>query len=47
MSKIWKEFSENLSTECDSCSDREEENYMPVLKTNPLKHKTELCKTYS
>jgi hypothetical protein len=34
-----------MPTEEDSCSDREEE--FAAVRTNPAKHKTELCKTYS
>lgn len=33
------------TTEEDSSSDREEEPFYP--RTNPAKHKTELCKTFS
>lgn len=33
------------STESDSIEDRDESLY--TLKTNPLKHKTELCKNFS
>lgn len=33
------------TTEEDSNSDRDEEFF--ILKTNPAKHKTELCKTFS
>ena len=37
-------FKESISTE-DSSEEREDE--FMVSKTNPKKHKTELCKTYS
>ncbi len=33
------------STESDSGEDRDED--LMVVKTNPLKHKTELCKNFS
>ncbi len=36
---------ESASTEDDSCEDREDDFF--YCKTNPKKHKTELCKTYS
>lgn len=46
---LYKEFSEYSSTEGDSCSDRQQEltQIVGLPKTNPLKHKTELCKTFS
>lgn len=46
---IWKQPYDHCSTEGDSCSDREEDlcQYVALPKTNPLKHKTELCKTFS
>lgn len=40
----YKSSFSSTSTDLDSASDQEEEF---VAKTNPLKHKTELCKTYS
>lgn len=35
----------NSTNSCDSCSASEEESSLP--KTNPLKHKTEFCKTFT
>ena len=34
-----------ISTETDSTEERDDEMF--VLKTNPLKHKTEMCKNFS
>ena len=36
---------EQALTECDSSEERDDDIVLP--KTNPLKHKTELCKTFS
>ena len=42
------DLSSASSTECDSCEERDDENYFnSIPKTNPLKFKTELCKKYS
>lgn len=38
------ETNSGRTTEEDSSSDRDEEMYF--IKTNPAKHKTELCKTF-
>ncbi len=44
-----KKYSEDMrslnSTECDSSEERDDEMF--YTKTNKLKHKTELCKTFS
>ena len=48
MTKVHKksfDLSSCISTESDSNDEREEEFYL--LKTNPAKHKTELCKNFS
>lgn len=43
--KQYAERRSRYSISSDSCSDGDEEHY--YCKTNVLKHKTELCKTFS
>ena len=48
ISKISKESTHSRrSTEEDSGSEKDEDHYYYYCKTNPAKHKTELCKTFS